>query len=66
MLKKATGATDNGEDIYDVGNVRPLNVTNADNRLIASAVRLAIEQPLGRLLTQEQRVFCLGGRWCLT
>ena len=35
-------------------------MTNADNRLIASAVRLAIEQPLGRLLTQEQRGFLPG------
>jgi len=41
--------------------VRPLNVTNTDNRLLASATRLAIEPTLSTLITEDQRGF-IGGR----
>ena len=36
-------------------------MTNTDNRLIASAVRLAIEPTLGGLITEDRRGF-IGGR----
>jgi len=40
--------------------VRPLNITNTDNRILASAVRLSVESVLGQLVTTDQRVFLLG------
>ena len=55
------GTTVDGLDIYEPGGVRPLNVTNTDNRLLASATRLAIEPTLGALITEDQRGF-IGGR----
>jgi len=55
------GTTDAGLDIYEPGGVRPLNVTNTDNRLLASATRLAIEPTLSTLITEDQRGF-IGGR----
>ena len=36
-------------------------MTNTDNRLLASATRLAIEPTLGALITEDQRGF-IGGR----
>ena len=52
-------------DVYSPDGVRPLNVTNADNRLIASAVRLAIEPVLAILVTLDQKGF-IGGRSMLS
>ena len=40
--------------------MRPLNVTNTDNNILASAVRLSVESVLGQLVTTDQRVFLLG------
>ena len=41
--------------------VRPLNVTNTDNRLVASSIRVAVEPILGQLLvTMEQKGFISG------
>ena len=50
-----------GVAIYEPSGVRPLNVTNTDNRLIASAVRTAVEPVLGPLITTDQKGF-IGGR----
>ena len=52
-------------DVYSPDGVRPLNVTNTDNRLIASAVRLAIEPVLANLITLDQKGF-IGGRSMLS
>ena len=52
-------------DVYSPDGVRPLNVTNTDNRLIASAVRLAIEPVLANLITLDQKGF-IGGRGMLS
>ena len=35
LPKKATGTTASGEGIYEPENVRPLNVTTAENRILA-------------------------------
>ena len=43
--------------VYSPEGVRPLNVTNTDNRLVASSIRVAIEPILGQLVTMEQRGF---------
>ena len=40
--------------------MRPLNVTNTDNRLIASAVRLMLEPIIGPLITRDQCGFIAG------
>ena len=55
LPKKAVGTTLNGQDNFELDGVRPLNVTNTDNRLIASATRLAIEPTLGALISEDQR-----------
>jgi len=60
LKKKPVDATEDGVEVYDPEGVRPLNVTNADNRLIASAVRLVIEPVLGNLITDDQRGFITG------
>ena len=43
LPKKATDTMEDGTLVFDAEAVRPLNVTNADNRLLASAVRHLIE-----------------------
>ena len=57
-LAHLTGA---GGGICELDNVRPLSVTNADNRIIANAVRYLIEPIVGPKVTNEQRDF-VGGR----
>ena len=42
------------------GGGRPLNVTNCDNRLLASTVRLVLEPIIGPLITMDQRGFLTG------
>jgi len=44
-------------EVFAADGVRPLNITNTSNRLIASAVRHAIEPTLASLVTHEQRGF---------
>ena len=46
--------------VYSPEGVRPLNVTNTDNRLVASSIRVAIEPILGQLVTTEQKGFISG------
>ena len=43
LPKKASGKTSSGEGYYESENVRPLNVTNTDNRLLANAIKHRIE-----------------------
>lgn len=42
------------------GGVRPLNVTNSDNRLLASAIRITLELVIEPLITLDQRGFLSG------
>ena len=60
LPKKPAGQTEDGSDIYEPSGVRPLNVTNADNRLLASATRFLLEPVLGPLVTDCQRGFIRG------
>ena len=60
LPKKAVGQAEDGSDLYEPGGVRPLNVTNADNRILASATRLLLEPVLGPLITEDQRGFIQG------
>ena len=61
LSKKASGTCPTGEGIYEPANVRPLNVTNTDNRLLANAVRMAIEKCISFRVSKFQRGF-IGGR----
>jgi hypothetical protein len=60
LPKKISGATEDGTVFYDADAVRPLNVTNADNRLLASAVRLFIEPFVAGRISSAQRGFIAG------
>ena len=60
LPKKAVGTTAQGDAIFEPGGVRPLNITNADNRLLASACRILLEPMLGPLITEDQRGFIQG------
>ena len=41
-------------------DTRPLNVANADNRLLGNAVRACVEEPLSAAISDEQRGFVPG------
>jgi len=56
LPKKPVDVID-GAEVYACDGVRPLNITNVDNRLVASAVKLAIEPLLNKLVTWDQRFF---------
>jgi len=61
LPKQAVGMTAEGLEIYSPDSVRPLNVCNTDNRILASATRRAIEPILAKNITILQRGF-IGGR----
>ena len=66
FLPKGQGEQEDGVgEIFEVDCVRPLNVVNADNRLIANAARLRLEPIFDRWISPEQRGF-VGGRSLLT
>ena len=52
---------DGAGEVFEVDGVRPLNVVNADNRLIANAARLRLEPLFDHWLSPWQRGF-VGGR----
>ena len=54
LPKKPVGKGDMAS-VYSPEGVRPLNVTNTDNRLVASSVRAAVEPTLGQLVTMDRR-----------
>ena len=56
LPKKLVDVID-GAEAYAADGVRPLNITNVDNRLVASAVKLALEPLLNKLVTWDQRLF---------
>ena len=51
LPKKPVRQSDEGTVVFEAKGVRPLNVTNSDNRLIASAVRMVLEPVIGLLIT---------------
>ena len=60
LPQKTVDVLENGQEVFEVSGVRPLNITNTSNRLIASAARVAIEPCLVEMVTMEQRGF-IGG-----
>ena len=59
LPKKPIDSVD-GMDVFEPSGVRPLNVTNTDNRILASATRVAIEPTLNGLITTDQAGFLSG------
>eukprot|EP00959_Pyramimonas_sp_CCMP1952_P195151 4080682-Pyramimonas_sp.AAC.1 len=55
LPKKAAGQTEQGQDLFEPGGVRPLNITNTANRLLASACRLAVGPALAERVAQLQK-----------
>eukprot|EP00959_Pyramimonas_sp_CCMP1952_P092110 1927913-Pyramimonas_sp.AAC.1 len=51
----ASGAAFNGEGFYELRNVRPLNVTNTDNGLVANAMRILTGPIVGPRISAAQR-----------
>ena len=60
LPKKPTGTDDSNGTYYHPGSTRPLNVSNVDNRLLASAARLAWEPVLEAWISLAQRGFLKG------
>ena len=60
LPKKASGHDEAKGNYYHPGDTRPLSISNVDNRLLASAARLAWEPILERWVSRLQRGFLKG------
>ena len=60
LPKKSTTQTPNGTPAFTTNNTRPLNIVNADNRLVASAARNRWEKMLGPWVLDRQQGFLPG------
>ena len=65
LPKKADCVDSAGRAVYAPENTRPLNITNTENRILASAVRLKLEPHLSPEISEMQRGF-VGGRSMLS
>ncbi len=61
LPKKPSGHDDAHGNFYDADATRPISVANTDNRVMANAMRYAIEPALARWVSPNQRGF-IGGR----
>jgi hypothetical protein len=60
LPKKPSGQNDSVGQYYHPGATRPLNISNVESRLLASAARLAWEPTLERWISAMQRGFLKG------
>ena len=60
LPKSPTGRDPHHGDFFQPADTRPLNIVNADNRILANAVRLRVEPILERWVSPEQRGFLPG------
>ena len=60
LPKKASGNDQEHGDFYEAGNTRPLALVNLDNRILASAARIAWEPILEGWVSGMQRGFLTG------
>ena len=60
MQKKSAGTLADGTVFLDADGVRPLNVANTDNRILANAVRMVIEPRVSPRIIFLQRGFPAG------
>eukprot|EP00959_Pyramimonas_sp_CCMP1952_P361336 7567419-Pyramimonas_sp.AAC.1 len=58
--KKASSTRADGAEIFSPNSMRPLNLTNTDNRILCNAVRLHVEPKVAPGVSQEQRGFIRG------
>ena len=57
LPKTATGETEDGEDIYEAANTRPLAIGNTDNRLMCGAARMRWETIFNEWVSPSQKGF---------
>ncbi|CAK0822989.1 unnamed protein product [Prorocentrum cordatum] len=57
LAKKSSSTTPEGIKAYASANTRPLNIVNADNRIVASAARNRWEEHLAKWIPPRQRGF---------
>ena len=60
LPKKPSGVDDEAGEFYHAEATRPLNISNVDNRLLASAARLAWEPKFKEWISAMQRGFLKG------
>ena len=60
LPKKASGNDQEHGDFYEAGNTRPLALVNLDNRILASAARIAWEPILEKWVSGMQKGFLTG------
>ena len=60
LPKKSTKHLEDGTAIYELGNTRPLNIVNSDNRILASAARNRYETNLAGWILPRQQGFLPG------
>ena len=60
LPKKAVFTKADGTEVFPAGNMRPLNITNTDNRILCSAVRIHVEPLVTTGVSPEQRGFLRG------
>ena len=60
LPKKASGALADGTAVYEASSMRPLNITNTDNRVLCSAIRLHVEPIVAPGIDATQRGFLRG------
>jgi hypothetical protein len=60
LPKSATGTTDEGLEIFEAANTRPLSIGNTDNRLMCSAARIRWEGIFGGWVSPAQKGFLKG------
>ena len=60
LPKSVSGNTEDGKEIYEPGNTRPLAIGNTDNRLMCSAARLRWEGIFGSWISLQQKGFIRG------
>ena len=60
LPKKSSSTTPDGVNAYVPANTRPLNIVNADNRIVASAARNRWEEHLAKWILPRQQGFLPG------
>ena len=64
LPKVPVDTTEFGLEVNEPDGTRPLNITNADNRLMANSVRMSIEKKFDGVISNMQRGF-VGGRFLI-
>ena len=60
LPKKTIGVNADGVEMFTAKNMRPLSISNTDNRIFCSAVRLHVEPRTSHTISRAQRGFVKG------